>query len=619
MVSHLGTFFMNRLFDFFGKLFPIFVCLPAVIYVLYFSGYGLDLTDESSYINWISDPWLYPLSVTQYGFFYHPLYELVGGSIALLRGLNILLTVGLASLLGFVIFRRPNDDGGLLDVGMSAAASIPFGFVALLYITNWLVTPNYNSLNLQGLLISATALVLIDNSRDAPASSLRALGPFVLLGIGGWIVFLAKPPSAACLAVVVFVYLLSVRKLSLPTLFIAAGVSIVLLLLTALAIDGSVPKFVARLSDSISLSNAMDHRYAAAEMLRIDKLTLSTAEATLILSLGAFFGIVLFLGTVKGVRAAVFWLAFVVGTLVVGFLILTGACWRMPPTWNSQYTVQIFAFPLGMALALLALYARGLLSSPAVGTLRLAVALFVFPYAFAFGTNGNYWPSAASAGVFGVAAALVVVRGVYRDWRTPRTVLSITLLPFALAAAILGVGMEHPYRQSQPVRENNQVVDVGDRGARLTLSSDFAAYTRRLQAIARESGFRTGAPLIDLTGHDPGASFILGAIPVGQAWMIGGYPGSHTLAAAALRRVSCATLATAWLLIEPNGPRAITQTVLGGDGMRFEPVGSLSSTTGSYANSYQQYLMRPVHDQGTATQLCEKKRKTHHVVAMRPR
>lgn len=587
------------------RLVPIVVTLAVMVYVLSFVGYGLDLTDESAYLNWISNPWLYPLSTTQYGFFYHPIYQLVGGDIALLRGLNVLFTVGLASLLGFAIFRMSRDGDKPLDVGMAAAASLPFGFVSVLCISNWLITPNYNSLNLQGLLISAIALVLIGGSRSAASSCWSELGAYVLLGIGGWIVFLAKPPSAILLAIVALVYLLLVRKLTIAGVAIATSVSAVLLMLSAVAIDGNVNAFVIRISDAVTLSSVLDPRYSATGMLRFDRLILSVANKWLILGGGVSSGIAIMCCVAENRLLRIIALAFLAAALTIVFLVFDRLHWLMPSIWSREYALEIFAAPLGIVLALFGLFVRRQLSFPVVGHLQLAALFFALPYVFAFGTNVNYWWSAAYAGLFWVAAGIMLMRAIYRGWRTPRIVLILVLLPFAVSARILAIGMEQPYRQTQPLQLNDQIVEIGTKGARLMLAPDFASYIRGLQRIARVGDFHGGSPLIDLTGHYPAAPLVLGAIPVGQAWMIGGYPGSAALATAALQKVACATIVTSWLLVEPDGPRSISRTVLSEYGLRFESVGSIASPTGSYPQSYQQYLLRPVHDRVVATRLCE--------------
>ena len=69
--------------------------------LLKYSAYGIDFTDESFYLVWISNPFIYSVSLTQFGFIYHPLYSLLGGDIAALRQANILITYGLAWSLAY--------------------------------------------------------------------------------------------------------------------------------------------------------------------------------------------------------------------------------------------------------------------------------------------------------------------------------------------------------------------------------------------------------------------------------------------------------------------------------------------------------------------------------------
>src|ERR1700738_1930606 len=92
---------------------------------------GFDFTDEGFYLNWISNPWNYHSSVSQFGFVYRPLFKLVGGDIVLLRQANVLILFALAWALCFVLFRSVivQWDGvgtslraGLIGVALVAAA-----------------------------------------------------------------------------------------------------------------------------------------------------------------------------------------------------------------------------------------------------------------------------------------------------------------------------------------------------------------------------------------------------------------------------------------------------------------------------------------------------------------
>ena len=70
--------------------------------LLKYSAYGIDFTDESFYLVWIANPFLYEGSTSQFGFVYHPLYSLLGSDIANLRQANILITFGLAWIFAYV-------------------------------------------------------------------------------------------------------------------------------------------------------------------------------------------------------------------------------------------------------------------------------------------------------------------------------------------------------------------------------------------------------------------------------------------------------------------------------------------------------------------------------------
>ena len=119
--------------------------------------------------------------------------------------------------------------------------------------------------------------------------------------------------------------------------------------------------------------------------------------------------------------------------------------------------------------------------------------------------------------------------------------------------------------------------------------------------------------MIDLSGQSPGILYALHAESIGQAWTIGGYPGSLKLATAALRRVSCDKVATAWLLVEPKGPRSIPDELLSNFGANLaEDYDSVATwRTAEGAGGYQgqriQMLLKPTRSKSIAVQACNDK------------
>ena len=133
------------------------VSVSTLIWILWACRYGIDWTDEGYHLVWISNPFIYPVSHTQFGFVYHPLYEWVDGNIATLRQANVLIFFGLAWILTSTFFKTipcphpiPRWHGTVITAG--------FAVLTFTYFRHWvwLPTPSYNSLALQSLMIAAT-------------------------------------------------------------------------------------------------------------------------------------------------------------------------------------------------------------------------------------------------------------------------------------------------------------------------------------------------------------------------------------------------------------------------------------------------------------------------------
>ncbi|MGL3104482.1 hypothetical protein [Bradyrhizobium sp. BR 1432] len=74
----------------------------------------------------------------------------------------------------------------------------------------WRLTPSYNTLNVQSLFIVMIGLLLADR----PGRIRQVLG-WILLGVGGWCCFMAKPTTAAAIALLVMLDVVVFRQKSL--------------------------------------------------------------------------------------------------------------------------------------------------------------------------------------------------------------------------------------------------------------------------------------------------------------------------------------------------------------------------------------------------------------------
>ncbi|MBO9551998.1 hypothetical protein [Pseudomonas sp.] len=589
---------------------PIVACAIGTFlllsWLLKFSAYGVDFTDESFYLVWISTPFLYSGSTTQFGFVYHPLYQLLGGDITALRQANILITFTLAwglcqTFLNSISPKQPGQRWP--QVTMSAGLAT----AALLIFDTWLVTPSYNSLNLQALLITAIGLLMADRPLHR-----ASLAGWMLIGIGGWLAFMAKPSSALALALAVIVWLLALRRGSVRSLVLTGVSALLPLLASAWLIDGSVVAFAARIQRGIQLTQDLAGGHTLLDILRIDSVPLDIRLLSLLLATS--FAIVIATGCQVANNMRWWYLSL---PLSLAFFVLTAAQVLGQHLWvvylGPYQSIWVFAVVLAALLVCLATGRLRALASITPAQWVIAGLFMVTPHIYAFGTNGNYWDAGGSAAIFWLLAGLTLLAPLIRQQASWFPLLPATLATQAMVATLLQSGFEHPYRQPQPLRLNTSIQSLGADGAKLQLSEDYAQYFSNAIKVAQTAGLQPGTPMIDLSGQSPGILYALGAKNIGQAWLMGGYPGSLKRATDALSLVNCQTIAASWVLWEPNGPRSLPTETLLQQGARFpddyRQVGTWRTAPGAggFAFVREQVLYAPVNVAGT-TRACQAKR-----------
>lgn len=571
-------------------LFCVAGTLAILGWLLKYSRYGVDLTDESFYLVWIANPFLYDWSVYLFGFVYHPLYRLLGGDVAALRQANLLITFALAWALIDVTMRKHARSA--VDWRLRSTLSSAFATGALLLVDTWLPTPSYNSLAQQALLVVAMGLVLAE-----PGASRSSVAGWLLIALGGWLAFMGKPSTAAALAVCAPAYLLLAGKVNLRMLLVTAAIAAGLVLLSAVAIDGSVTKFAQRIRWGVEYLGYLQGGHTVENILRIDRFQINAREKLALVGMAlAMCVAALYLSEQHGGRR-LGWM--ICGVLLAGVLLLVAGAPLPDPRFGLYKDMVILAVTLAAAVLAVASAPSRFFATLGRDQWALALLFAVLPHLYAFGTNGNYWQAAGAAGLFWALAGLVLLLPMLAEGRWT-TLVPLALGTQLLTALVVYTALLAPYRQPEPLRANSHAVQFGNPGSVLLLSQDNGRYIERVLAAARDAGFTPGTPVIDLGGQSPGILYAMRASSIGQAWTIGGYPGSARLAVAGLQHVPCADIARAWLLVEPKGPRSISGKVLTSFGLDFErdyqTVASWETAKGAggYAAPRLQLLMKPV-------------------------
>ena len=588
----------------------LFVSLWLVITLLYRCNFGIDLTDEGFYLNWISNPWIYKISHTQFGFIYYALNQLVGESMVRLRQADLLIMLGLAwilctKLLSFVLKQnepKPRPPFYLYALSFVLATCI-FTFFGGWW---WIPTPSYNSLTLESLLIIAIALLNIHLNKNSTFNAM-------LLGLGVWLTFMAKPTSAILISVLATGYILSITSTSLKKislLFLSWMTYLGLIFLSAWIIDGSLHDFVLRLkygAENMSLLY-QGHLFDFLPQFGFlpDKLT------------GLIFIILLTL-LFAAVRLSLLktsWLhiSFVYTLLVFSLLILTNN-YMVPFIPSPMLNVLILTIPLGIGLTYLTMPRQTWFTSDTRNALTLSFFFVFLPYIFALGTRGDVWTTSLRMGLFWILAAIPLVQLIkqpaFVHWRM---LIILIASSQALTIALLQVSMEHPYRQLQSLRSQTKTIDIintkGKISSQLTVGDDDARYINALKLVALNHGYAYGDAMIDLTGAFPTSLYLLGAKAIGTPWYIAGFGGSTDFTMSILSQTSCHELATAWVLTSLNGVEKYSPKVLEPHGMNPQAFQKLNEIIDTRYNLKHQ-LLKPIRGYQESVDLCEKKRQQH--------
>lgn len=566
---------------------------------------GFEITDEGFYLNLISTPWEYRTVVTQFGFIYHPLYWLVGGDITLLRQANVLIVFGLAFALCAALFHKMLADcGGFGLMPRISRFVLPFIFAAgsLTFFDLWLPTPSYNSLAFTCIMLAALGALLIEGRW-----SKRSIAGWLLIGTGGAISYLAKPTSAALLGCTIVIYLFVSGKLWMRGLLLSVLTAVTLLVSVAFSIDGSIAQFADRVLRGAWLFGRLTLQ-PVGHIFRVDRFNFSFEQQRYFVFILTVTFIAMLLGTRTNLvaRSAAMLVALAVAGFSIGVSMGALTLHISPePFQPMQFWAVLFAVTL---LALLS-PGRSYRVSSHKG-LALAAFFLVLPYVYAFGTGNNYWAQASRAGYFWLLSGLVLSCELANRISAWRSFICLAATSLLVPTSVLWVAMEHPYRQSQSLRFQTTVAELGPQSSRLLLSTEAAAYIGDLRRAALGNGLKVGDPVIDVTGASPGLVYALGARAPGAPWLLAGYPGSNELFRSALEEAGCQAIAASWLIIEPDSPDMLSIDVLSRYGIDvvqdYREVGSVHSANAFPFAKFEKRLLKPLRSAQAAREACER-------------
>lgn len=116
-------------------------------------------------------------------------------------------------------------------------------------------------------------LLLADRS-----GRIRQILGWTLAGVGGWSCFMAKPTTAAAIALVVTLYSSSCARKSLLPMLGAALSALALVIVTAYFLDGGIIGLVTRMISKAEVEILLGTGHEMSRMFRINRLPISRSQ-----------------------------------------------------------------------------------------------------------------------------------------------------------------------------------------------------------------------------------------------------------------------------------------------------------------------------------------------------
>ncbi|MDR1041411.1 MAG: hypothetical protein LBR80_14885 [Deltaproteobacteria bacterium] len=547
--------------------FAAFILLAAL--VLLFRR-GFDFSDEGSYLLAMARPQEYPTFHLLANFLYHPLYWCLGQDVTLLRTLWLAISFSAALALTRSFLKSAWSLQGSPPPSRALRyLSVSFASWSAAFLTIWLPTPNYNSLNFAAICLFAAGLLELvawpEPSRTKPsadtagaypfrqegngsitAASQPGLRPLLLLALGVWLSFLGRPFTAPALILVAALAVTRAgraRQLVLP-----ATLSFFLLIATALYADGSLLTFIDRFLEASRDATILGSHHPM-------KLVTAAPEFTWAFLKGPFTPLFLSLwlcgfamAPVRGEDSTRSLLSMLLPPTALIALIFTPFLLTLLGWPKAISGHHLWAPPCGA-------FVRELLTHRKewhpVGRTGLAAAvLLVLPPAYSLGSNNPLIIATSTAAFFPALGFTLLAARLAPIALLPKLLARLAWAGIFVAGGIVYCSAGQTYRQDMPLWLQISPVRIPTEGGVLLLSPEAAGFVAALQTGAEAAGFREGTPILDLSGRIPGAAYALGGFTPGTLWNPAGYPGTQSMFARALDRMSCGEIASAWLIAD---------------------------------------------------------------------
>lgn len=555
------------------KIFLIINLIVSAFIVgtfFYFVPNGLDTTDAAFNILNAKFPHLDHANVSSYELYTSFLLTVSGNNILIFRFFAVSLFFIISLVFTYQISRyfygeiATNQKKLLFYSMLPAVAS---GLVAFYRIRS--LSPSYNWLDMIGIILAATGLIKastecrICREGNAPRNTVASDLAFcaVLVGLGGALTFLAKPTSAALLAVSAVFWILAsdLRHRILFFSVIAVFSALAFLTTHIFLLEGGPTKYIAKLQEGLVYAQVLGGGNEVGTIFEnlYHDLIYILRKSVNKLRITSIVAVVLIL-TFLVFRRFSFGKYYAYSFSALSILAFSEFYYRFGVDKHTT-GFELFSFAAAIGIFIVLSFGRLLIlrdfkiNALDMRFMMLAAILVLLSISYTFGTNTGAVDKMIEVFLmFGICFVVCAEYVRIRFAQIGSTAVA-GLIVSIFGCLLLYDTVTQPHRLKFPLTEQSIPVSFPGLNGGLNVDRLTASYVNGLQQSAAENGWKPGMFLVDLTGHSPGASVFLGAEFLVKPWLLGGYPGSAEFAIKALSKAPRSDLEAAWILTAPKG------------------------------------------------------------------
>lgn len=574
----------------------------AVVALAVLMQHSIDFTDQGSYLQHYVNPELIKFAAFSFYFYVAPLFDLLNFNLYHLRlaGLGFLLLACVP--LGILLCRH-------ILSPLSARLFWPVYLMGIIcFYRTFVVVPGYKWFLMIAMLLfmAGIARIIYMQNRNHPM-----IGG-ALVGLSGWMAFLAKPPSGALFALIfVAVLAATMRPLRANSKHIVASISsagaVVLAgLIFHISCIESLSEAIARLQGGLEIVSMMQAGHAGVVQL-VQSLSGLWQIPLLLIACGSLCSVSMLVirlsPPLKRLSQSWPWMTVcaLMGAICVVIAVLLKSPMLLPEAIGLKEFVFVLCIYAGVLMSIYTTDEGIKLRQPRA--LLMAAVVFLSSIAFRAGSAADYLHIMNFLSVCYVLMALLVSASLLPALRFRQCACFVILPLFAVLYTKAWESYNFPYANDVPVHQQHYKTQLTSNPNNvLYLDKLSHEYIETLRSALHQHEFSAGQLLLDMTGNTPLITYLSEARITPATWIIGYAKGANTATLHMLKTLPPAELQKAWLLMpDPDAPQTedLDPQILAQLGLSFpahyEPVARMRRP---YPSDHFHTLYKPIASEG---------------------